>query len=486
MRQKNLFLIIFLLITISAMPQNRDSVVTGLMNALISDSEDAFRFIDSQAVAYSKRLGRDYNQGDYKFFSDYGLTKELLRKMRDEKLSYDYKIENLPEKFYRVHLESKPAGLKTTLYFENDRLINSSRYFVKYWKKRETDHITFYIRDVDGYNFYSAQLLDGYIRYFIKETGLDKNFGDNIIKNRLVYILCQSEEELEKMTGVRNGNFFMSSFDEIYTIHNVDYAMLARQLLWLYTDKNLNHASAPYFEGLNAYMGGFKNLTRTPLKDMGYYFASEGIYEREKIFLEKEFSESDKSFSIPMLVLYFDSIARKLGLKNLVDLIKDESNPDGVIKGFPVSLKKYSEETEKYLAEYVQSDSILPVDTQDSLKMLFDGDRVRIYYDGDYYYIMSRGSFNISEDSGMRMYKNYRYRDIVPNRVYEGEKYHVLVNRRDIVVYNLYTNQVIAAYYAALTPAKKSIPGVSDLFRFKIKKHVFEEPLERMKIVQFY
>jgi hypothetical protein len=123
-------------------------------------------------------------------------------------------------------------------------------------------------------------------------------------------------------------------------------------------------------------------------------------------------------------------------------------------------------------------------DIKDTLPLLYEGEMVRVFDGGDYYWFHSKGSFALTETPGINDYTSKLFKEVVPTRSYEGEKYLINVTREDVIIYNLYNDTVIDAHYKFVD--KQPVAGVSNLYRFRVKKTLFEEPLTELKVVQFY
>jgi hypothetical protein len=123
-------------------------------------------------------------------------------------------------------------------------------------------------------------------------------------------------------------------------------------------------------------------------------------------------------------------------------------------------------------------------DIKDTLPLLFEGEMVRVFDAGDYYWFHAKGSFALTEQPGINDYKSRLFKEVVPTRSYEGEKYLFFVTREDVILYNLYSDTIIDAHYKFVD--KQPVAGVSSLYRFRVKKSLLEEPLNELKVVQFF
>jgi hypothetical protein len=79
-------------------------------------------------------------------------------------------------------------------------------------------------------------------------------------------------------------------------------------------------------------------------------------------------------------------------------------------------------------------------------------------------------------------YKSKKFAEVFPEIKYQGEKYLITASSREINVYNLYTNILIASYTAGFSLDNKEVTTGKGLFKFMIRKDTFEENLESLGI----
>jgi hypothetical protein len=84
--------------------------------------------------------------------------------------------------------------------------------------------------------------------------------------------------------------------------------------------------------------------------------------------------------------------------------------------------------------------------------------------------------------SPLSNYKSKKFEEVFPKTEYAGHKYLIKAGSREVNIYNLYTNILIASYSAGFTLDNKEVPNEDGYFIFYVKKDVFEEEIEKLVI----
>lgn len=249
----------------------------------------------------------------------------------------------------------------------------------------------------------------------------------------------------------------------------------------------MNLATPKLFgEGFASALGGISPRMSGLVVKLGTFVQQQGIVDVAALATDSSWNETDRSFSVPLSAAYNHFIILNKGIKEYLRLFMQRNSPnEKSMAGNAVRVEvPFADEFREYATRKEFEKNIIVQDVQDSLPMIFDSEMVRIFDAGDYLWFHTKGSFALTEEPGINDYTSKIFKETERTRSYQGEKYLISVTREDIVIYNLYTDAIIDAHYKFVD--KYPVAGVSNIYRFRVKKSVFEEPINQLKVVQFY
>ncbi|MGE5500062.1 MAG: hypothetical protein ACM3Q2_18470 [Syntrophothermus sp.] len=74
------------------------------------------------------------------------------------------------------------------------------------------------------------------------------------------------------------------------------------------------------------------------------------------------------------------------------------------------------------------------------------------------------------------------FEELYPGVPYTGEKYLITAGKREIKIYNLLTNNLRAAFSTGFNLDLKTVPERDGYFQFRVKKDIFSEAMENLKL----
>jgi hypothetical protein len=483
---KIIFFFLVVLGSLSAQTFSREEFIKQFVENLINDPSKIVSYTDTLALKRAQRFDISYSDVTAKFLSGFEIPLSTRKNIKNGSTEILHNIENLPQDFYRVEVKIPATGYRNYFYFQKDKLVAPSKYLTLYWTKRETKYFDFYVRDAKHFNSYSGFQLEKILNGMMNLLEFTDKEKAELEKNRIIYIIGLNEKNIGEFNGIESKSAFLPAFDEILTTTPYNLSGLADFLI-RFKLKKMNLTTPLLFgEGFTAALGGLSPRLPGLIVKLGVFIAKEGILDLPQIADDSLFITQDRSFAIPLAGAYNYFLLNKLGIKEYLRIYLQKNSPnEKALRSESITLKiPFLDEFKQFVNDYKYHKRIFVEDIKDTLPMIFDGEMVRVFDAGDYYYFHCKGSFALSEVPGINDFSSKLFKELVPTRSYEGEKYLISVTREDVIIYNLYNGTVIDAHYQFID--KKQVAGVSNFFRFRVRKDLFKEKFNDLKVVQFY
>ncbi len=475
------------LISLVIYPQaGREAFVAGFLDKLVNDPVSIKSLTDPESIQKAGRLGIEYMDVAVKVLAGSEIPDDARATLSSGKAEITHTIENLPHDFYRVVVTIPSINWKKYFYFSGEKLVAPSKYLTLYWTKYETEWFDFFVRDKKSFNSYTGLQLERTLNGMMKLLEFTDEEKAELKKAKLTYIVALNEKNVGDFTGYEAKGAFLPAWDEIVTSTPFNLAGLAEQLLHFKLRK-MNLATPKLFgEGFAAALGGISPRLPGLVVKLGTFVQQQGIVDVASLATDSSWNETDASFTLPVAAAYNHFLVSNKGIKEYLRLYMQRNSPnEKSMAGNAVTVEvPYADEFREFAERKEFEKNIIVEDLKDSLPLIFDSEMVRIFDAGDYLWFHTKGSFALTEVPGINDYTSRLFKETEPTRSYQGEKYLISVTREDIVIYNLYTDTIIDAHYKFID--KYPVAGVSNLYRFRVKKSVFEEPVNELKVVQFF
>ena len=118
----------------------------------------------------------------------------------------------------------------------------------------------------------------------------------------------------------------------------------------------------------------------------------------------------------------------------------------------------------------------------ENFKIIFESNAAIISESENYYRVKMRSGLLLQTSNPIANYKSKKFDEASPGIDYTGYKYLIKAESREVNIYNLYTNILIASYSTGFTVDIKEVPKEEDYFIFFVKKEVFEEDMKELII----
>ncbi|MGE5796142.1 MAG: hypothetical protein ACM34N_05120 [Ignavibacteria bacterium] len=461
-------------------PQQINKEIRNFFKDLIADADDLSKYLNKSELAKSERLGIRYEGIKNKFLISFDIDKQVKDEIRDGK-TYLLKEEDLEEDFSKITFFVQSRNYSKDFYFKDGKFISHAYYFTSGWKNFKTKYFNFFISDSSLFNDYSVEAFDNYISIMAELLQLEENQKKLLEEEKIIYILCRDEDEIKKLTGFATRGIYILAFDEIITTYNCHFHELAH-LLINFKLKNLPLYTLPFFqEGFAVATGGRGGLSRNILFDAGYFLQKSGIIKFNSILTKEDFLSEDASITYPVAGLYSLFLMKQFGIESYLKLYKKYSGTENFVSEIKVNalMLPPTNQFEKFI-DSLKSGSLVSVDVPDKNVKISEGPFYSISETENHYIISLRRNILFTPKEIPDGYKSKKFAEVFPEIKYQGEKYLITASSREINIYNLYTNILIASYTAGFTPDNKEVPTEKGLFKFMIRKDAFEENLESL------
>jgi len=482
MRIKFFLLIIFF--CSQSIPINIDDKIKSFFNDLIAGTADLSEYLLKSELEKSKRLGIEYEKVKNKFIISFDIDGQIKKEISEKKIQYELKQEKLNDGFSKVIFLVQSRNYSKEFYFKDNQLVSPVFYFTSSWKNFKTKYFNLFISDTSLFNDYSIGALENYISTMAELLQFDENRKKLLEEKKIIYILCRDEEEIKKLTGFATRGIYILAYDEIITTYICHFHELAHLLINFKLQK-LPIYTLPFFqEGFAVAAGGRGGLARNILFDAGYFLQKSGIIKFNSIITKEEFLSEDASITYPVAGLYSLFLMKEYGMESYLKLYKKYSGSEDFVSKIEASrLMLPSIEKFENFIDSIKKETAISFDIPDKNgKIVFEGPSYSITETEDNYIISLRRNILLTPANRQSGYKSKKFAETFPNVKYNGEKFLITASSREINVYNLYTNILIASYSAGFSLGNKEVPLEKGFFKFAIRKAFFDESLESMII----
>ena len=470
------FIIFLLFITLATAQSLRSKRADHFIEAMIKNDNSLESYVLPEELAISKRLGITYEGVKNKFLISYEIPDEIINKIKSGEINYKINIEKLDEHFSILHFEVPEKNYETHYYFKNGWLISPPYFYYKNWKKMESDNFIFYISDPDYFNEASIKELENFLWHVSIPLDFDHKLESQLKKNKIIYILCKDEDEIEKLTGYKARGMYNLAYDYIITTYNCHYHELVH-LLVNFRLKTLPLYTHPFLqEGLAVALGGRGGKEPEVILNLGKYIAESGFMEYSELLISEEFKNIDASISYPLAGLYNQFLLNKLlSFNNYAQLYRKFSGVK--IDDLSIERDELPDDVE-WLEFLTERDRNIPVRVdinEVKYRTLKTEPGFTLEERNNYYLFKTKGDLLISVPGTKETFISKLFKEQFLHKIYDKEKYLIKISENEISIYNLYTNNLIANYVSGFTLDMKPVPKENGFYKFQIRKDLIEE-----------
>lgn len=302
-------------------PALSQNIPQKFFDALVYDKPDITDYINKDELAFSKRLGIEYDSVANKVLIGYEIPDEIKQGIRSGKYKYELNEQPLADTYTELTF-SVPDAKYIRKYYFNNGFITNSTFHTWLWEKKESKYFTYRIEEPKYFNDYCIARLDQFVDMISDTLGFTITEKRILEKEKIGYIFCKDEESVEKITGFKAKGMAMLGSDEVVTSYQTHFHEVAHILI-NYKLKKLGLYTLPFFmEGFAVAVGGRGGMAPRVVTDLGYYLEKTGELTYDSIFTFDQFKNIDGSMSYPIAGLYNSFLLSELGGEKYLELYR--------------------------------------------------------------------------------------------------------------------------------------------------------------------
>lgn len=443
-------------------------------NALIFNPENISQFIHPEEIKRSGRLGIKYEDVKNKFLISFDIDESVKEKIRSKELTYSIETIILEDNFLKAVFTSE--NYSKEFYFYYDLFVSPAFYFTNNWKEIDGKYIKVILSSDTLFNEYSLNKLDEYIEAVLTLLKVDEQRKQLLEKEKIIYIHCRDEEEIQIVSGFNTRGIYILAFDEIISTFNTHYHEIAH-LLINFKLQSLPLYTLPFLqEGFAVCTGGRGGLSRDVLLDIGFFLHHSDFIPVNSILTKNQFYTEDASLTYPVSGLYNYFLLNSYGIENYLQLYRQLSGSADFISSLALDKIMLPAENkfESFIKNYKLKGDIYLTSDEKDYEIISKGTGYEIFEGENYYKLHVRHNLLLFEENLMQNYFSKKFDEHYPNVEYYGEKYLILASEREVNIYNLYTNNLIASYSSGFSQDNKNVPHENGFFIFYIDKKIFD------------
>lgn len=461
--------------------------IDNFFKALLSGKSDMSSFVLDTELEKTRRLGITYEDTPDKFLISYDIDKDIKEKINSGSAKYEVAKKDLGDGFTKATFSLKGMNIKREYFFKNGKYVSPELYYTRDWKNFTSKYFNFFISDPSLFNNYSADKLDSYADAVSDLLNLSQDDKSLLEKNKIIYILCRDEKEIEKLTGFNTRGMYTLAFDEIVTTFNTHFHELSH-LLINFRLRSLPLYTLPFLqEGFATALGGRGGLMRNIIMDAGFYLQKSGFIPYNSILTKKEFTSEDASMTYPVAALYNYFLLKELGIESYLKLYRNLSGSGDFVENLGTDSIRFPSEMlfKEFLNSYNYMGGISFEEKGTPGRLIYEGTSGKIYESGKFYLVRLKSNMLLTSAEKPQNYRSKKFEEIFPGVKYNGHKYLITSNSREISIYNLYTNNLIGSWSAGFSFAQRNVPFQEGCFQFYISKDIFDEDLRFLEVSGF-
>ena len=310
-------------------PGTGDDSPEKFVKALITGSEDIRNFISPGEIERSERLGISYENVRNKFLLNYSIPPEIKSFLSQNDSLINITVKDLEPGYQSAKLTIPARMYEQTFYFKDGLYISPLTYHTKDYTRRSSKYFDFLIDDPLYFNDYSAKKLDEYIDEVAGLLNFTKEEKDLLEREKIIYIHCSDDDEIEKVTGFRTRGVNDLAYDAIISTYNCHYHEVSHLLMNYKLKDNLQPTLLFFLEGFATATGGRGGENKSLIFEIGDYLLDENYVTYSQLLPYESFKNEDPSIAYSVAGLYNRFLLEHFGFDYYVNVYKRFSGEMG-------------------------------------------------------------------------------------------------------------------------------------------------------------
>jgi hypothetical protein len=464
------------------------SIPQKFFDALIFDKPEIVEFVNKDEITRSERLGIVYSGVRNKSLIGFEIPEEINTGIQSSKYKYEISERAVENSFTEVTFKVPELNFTRKCYFK-DGFISNSNYVSRNWKEIESKYFSFRLQEPKYFNDYCIKRLDDFVDMVADTLGFTISEKRILEQKKIGYIFCESEKEVEEITGFKARGMAMLGSDEVVTSFQTHFHEVAHILI-NYKLKKLGLYTLPFFmEGFAVAVGGRGGMAPRVVTDLGFYLQKTGFLTYDSIITNEQFYSQDANMTYAVSGLYNSFLLSELGGEKYLELYKKVNGDLEYVKGLSLNsvILPDNSKWEQYLAYFDQHPEIY-FDAKDtaSSSTVYNIGMLPVFKNGvikffivDYFFI------GFDELKGkLNMYTSRLFLSMFPkdsDLADNMNEYGIFVDSSSVKVVNFYNDEIVISYIKNLALNSNEIPQRNKRFEF----FILENALNKFKVKGF-
>jgi hypothetical protein len=461
--------------------ENLPKFYTDFLQALISDSASLSRYVLSSEWKLSNRLGIQYRGSRNKFTISFDFDDEIKNGIRNGSLRSVVTLDSLGGESVKLNVDIPTKGMKKSFYFHSQKLVSPAFHFARQWKRETSEHFQFWISEPSQFHPEAIHELESFLKRAASLLQFGKADMQTLAREKLIYVLCRDEDEIERVTGYRTRGMYLMPYDYVVTTYSCHYHELLHQLI-NYKLRSLDQYTHPFLqEGFAVAFGGRGGIAPQTILSSGAFLNKSNFADHRELLAASAFLQQDASFTYPLSGLYVRFLFDQMGVQRFLKLYRTFSGTGDAMKKMILSENELPSAKlwEAFIDSVLRNPAIRLDEIHTSANILVKHEDVTISTVNEYYKIEMRPNICLVPPRIDTSYVSVKFKEVIPNRRYTGGRYLFTADSNEVVVYDLYTNNSIAGYSAGFSLPPQTVPVANGSYIFYVRKDVF--PVEPVK-----
>jgi len=324
--------------------------------------------------------------------------------------------------------------------------------------------LSFLISDEKLFNSYCAEKLDAYIDKMAELLKFTKGELKLLKEQKILYVFCSTQEEMESITGSVSKGRYLSDLDAVVSTYSCHFHEVSHLLLNYKIKENSLYVLPFLQEGFAVTTGGRGGQSNNVLNDIGYYIVRYNFADYKLMLDDEGFSKEDPSVSYPVSGIFSSYLLSILGADEYISFYKKHSDNgyninDARLTAFDVTINGFAD----YINKYKAFQEICFTKTNNNIEFEVTG------------------SFFLTPQNPIQNYSSSKFTELHKDKEYNGEKYYFAIDKNEINIYNLYSNELIASYVNSFadTPVEYFSDGK---YKFYISQNILDESVNDLNL----